>query len=85
MLQIHNPDVVLTNTLSRSSIPVAAELADTARHPPALISSIAVVFTSCSIVIPIRGAGEVAMQRWREFRTSFHWKKNKVEINRANF
>lgn len=58
-------DCRLTDTLSSLSAPAAVELADATRHPPSLISSITVVFTGGTVVVPIRGAGEVSMQRWR--------------------
>lgn len=79
--QVH-ADSVLTNTLSRACVPVAVELADTTRYPLPLISPITVVFTCRTVVIAIRGAGEVAVQRWRQLYTSPHCKENTVEIKK---
>lgn len=73
-------DSILTDTLSSLIAPAAVELADATRHPPPLISSITVVFTRCAIVVSIRGAGEVSMQRRRQHWTSSHCKGNTVDL-----
>lgn len=64
---------VLTNTLSRFVGPAVVKLADTGGGSPSLVAPVTVTHTLRSVVIPIGGAGDVAMQRRFEDWTPPHW------------
>lgn len=74
----------LTNTLSRGSVPVAVELANATGYPCPFISSVTEVFACGTIVIAIRGAGEVTVQRRKQSWASSDYKDKIMGIKKCN-
>lgn len=66
--------LILTETLCRRFGPVVVELADAGGRPLPLVAPVTVVLTHRPVVVPIRGTGEVTMERGLEDQTSPHWR-----------
>lgn len=63
----------LTDTLGGASLPVAVELANTARDPSEFIASVAVILARGTIVVAVRGADEGPVGGWKQSRTPPNW------------
>lgn len=63
----------LTFTPGGLPVPVATELADAAGDSPQLIPSVTAVLARRTVVVSIRGAGDVTVQRRRHGWAASHW------------
>lgn len=73
----------LTFTPGGLAIPVAAEQADAAGDSPELVPSVAAVFACRAVVVSIRVAADVTVQRRKQSRASSHWTGNQRQDART--